>query len=224
MSYRDQSWLTLSIWAVIVCALVFALLSASWELAFVSAATLALAVAPIVLADYARIKVPRSFLAGVVFFVFATLFLGEVFDFYERVWWWDIALHGGSAIGFGLIGFLVIFMMFQRDRYAAPPFGIAVFAFCFAVSIGVLWELFEFAMDSLFGFNMLKSGLDDTMWDLILNMIGAGFGASAGWAYLKGRSREGLPGVIAEFIARNPRLFGRLDDDVDGGDTAHTRD
>ena len=106
------------------------------ELAFVALATLALSLAPVVVARWADIHVPPSFIAAVVIFVGATLFLGEVLDFYERFWWWDIAMHGTSAIGFGLIGFVLVFMMFQGDRYAAPPMALAFFAFCFAITIG----------------------------------------------------------------------------------------
>jgi uncharacterized membrane protein YjdF len=116
-------------------------------------------------------------------------------------------MHGGSAIGFGLIGFVLIFMMFQGDKFAAPPSAIAFFAFCFAVAIGATWEIFEFGMDQLFGLNMQKSGLVDTMGDLIVDSIGALIGAGAGYAYLRGKQLGGMTGVIEDFIRRNPRFF-----------------
>ena len=73
-----------------------------------------------------------------------SIFMGEAFDFYERVWWWDIGLHGLSAISFGLIGFLFVFMLFEGDRYAAPAMALGVLSFACAVTIGTLWEVFEF--------------------------------------------------------------------------------
>ena len=103
MRWLDQAWLTLAIWGVTTVALIVALVQGAWTLAFVSLATLVLGIVPVVLAQYMHVVVPRVFLAAVVFFVFATLFLGEVFDFYERFWWWDLAMHGASALGFGLI-------------------------------------------------------------------------------------------------------------------------
>jgi len=113
-------------------------------------------------------------------------------------------------VGFGLIGFVLIFMMFQGDRFAAPHLALAFFAFCFALAIGTLWEIVEFGMDQIFGMNMQKSGLRDTMGDLIVNAVGALVGAATGFGYLKGRARGGLGGVIGEFVEKNPRFFRRL--------------
>lgn len=205
--FSEQTALARLIWSALALTAIVAMVQYRWSLAFVALATLALSLVPVAVARWAEIKVPPGFITAVVMFVGATLFLGEVFDFYNRFWWWDVAMHGGSAIGFGLVGFVLVFMMFQGDRFAAPHFAIAFFAFCFALSIGAVWEVFEFSMDQLFGLNMQKSGLSDTMGDLIVDMIGAGLGAASGYAYLKGRQFGGLNGVIDEFIRRNPRFF-----------------
>ena len=100
-------------------------------------------------------------------------------------------------------------MLFEGDRFKAPPVALAVLSFCFAVSIGAVWEIFEFSMDQFFGMNMQKSGLMDTMWDLIMDFIGALIGAGTGYAYLKGRAKGGLMGLIDDFVRRNPRFFRR---------------
>ncbi len=208
--FSEQTLLARVIWSVLAITALVAMIQTRWSLAFVALATLGLSLVPVLVARWAEVKVPPGFITAVVVFVGATLFLGEVFDFYERFWWWDIAMHGGSAVGFGLIGFVLVFMMFQGDRFAAPHFAIAFFAFCFAVMIGVVWEVFEFSMDQLFGLNMQKSGLVDTMGDLIVDMIGAGLGAAAGYAWLKEQRLGGLTGIISAFVARNPKLFSRL--------------
>jgi hypothetical protein len=208
--FSDQTWLARIVWAILAVVALMALLSWRLELAFVAVVTLAVSLAPLYVAKWADVRVPPSFIAALVLFIGGTLFLGEVFEFYERFWWWDMAMHGGSAIGFGLIGFVLVFMMFQGDRFAAPHVAVAFFGFCFAVSIGTIWEIFEFCMDQLFGLNMQKSGLMDTMGDLIVNLLGAVIGAATGFAYLKGQARGGLGSVIDEFVQRNPRLFKRL--------------
>ena len=207
---REQSWLTKAIWLALLVIAGDALMTGSFSVAFVALATLALSLVPVFFARWARIHVPASFMLAVVAFVGGTLFLGEVYDFYERFWWWDIAMHGASALGFGLIGFVLVFMMFQGDRFAAPHGAVAFFAFCFGVAIGAGWEVFEYAMDQVFGLNMQKTGLDDTMGDLIVDVIGAAFGAMVGWAYLRGRQMAGLQAMVGEFVERNPKLFQRL--------------
>ncbi|MBV2359230.1 hypothetical protein KUH32_05570 [Thalassococcus sp. CAU 1522] len=202
-----RNYAVYAIWAFLTLELSVALVTGRWTTAFVAAATLGLSALPALFAARFDIRLPVSFFAAAVLFIFATIYLGEVGDFYERYWWWDIMLHGGSAMGFGLIGFLFVFMLFEGNRYAAPPIAVAFISFCFAVTIGAVWEIFEFGMDQLFGFNMQKSGLTDTMTDLIVNCAGAAVGAAAGYFYLKGRQLGGPIAAIEEFVRLNRRLF-----------------
>lgn len=209
MTLKDVPYLTWAVWIILAAAIVIALSTQHWSNVIVTVTALFLTVLPSLFSSRFEIRLPLSFLAAISLFVFGTLFLGEVFDFYERFWWWDVLLHGSSAVGFGIIGFLFIFYLFQGDRYAAPPWALALIAFCFAVSIGAIWEVFEFAMDQLFGLNMQKSGLVDTMSDLIVDCIGASIGAVAGFFWLKGR-QSGLSGMIEEFVQLNRSAFARL--------------
>ncbi len=110
------------------------------------------------------------------------------------------------------LSFMVVFIfyLFEGDKYAAPPWATAFFGWCFAVAIGTMWEIFEFAMDQTFGMNMQKSGLMDTMTDLIVDVIGGAVGAFSGFLYLKGLERGGLLAfLIADFVEKNRRLFQR---------------
>ena len=195
--------------AIRVILLVEAVISAlaqAWPQVLIALATLGLTYLPDRAARFAGVRLPRSFLALTAVFIFATLFLGEVADFYERYWWWDVVLHFGSALSFGLFAFLLIFMLFEGDRYAAPPWAIAFLSACVALSIGAVWEIFEFFMDQTFGMNMQKSGLVDTMWDLIVDTLGAALGGLTGFAYLKGVQL----GLIDEFVGMNKRLYRRV--------------
>src|SRR5690606_29339335 len=97
----------------------------------------------------------------------------------------------------------------------------AVLAFCFAVALGALWEIFEFFMDSAFNLNMQKArdlelvydefdtrlGVIDTMVDLILNSIGAGIASIAGYFYLKGGEVPVFHRFVRRFESENPGLF-----------------
>ena len=181
---KEQSRLMLVIWGMLATTFLAALGLGRWSLAFVALATFALSLAPVLLASRLRIQLPLPFLAATSLFVFASIFMGEAFDFYERFWWWDLALHGSSAVGFGLIGFLFVFMLFEGDRFAAPPSAMAFITFCLAMTVGSIWEVFEYLMDQSFGLNMQKSGLTDTMTDLIINGAGAAIAAAIGYFYV----------------------------------------
>lgn len=185
-------------------------LTQTWSAVFVALSTLVLTILPQRFAALFGIELPRTLLTTIVIYIFAALFLGEVADFYERFWWWDVILHFLSALSFGLMGFLLIFMLFEGDRYAAPPWALSVLAFCVGLSIGATWEVFEFSMDQLFNMNMQKSGLVDTMKDLIIDTVGAAIGALSGFLYLKGRQFGGLVKVLEQFMHANKRFYGKL--------------
>lgn len=204
---QEQGFFVRGLWALLILSAIAAAFEGRWSLSFVALATLALALAPLVLARRFDITLPVPFVAAITLFVMASIFMGEAFDFYERVWWWDIALHGSSAIGFGLVGFVFVLMMFEGDRFAAPPWAMCLMAFGLAVTVGACWEIFEFLMDQFFGLNMQKSGLMDTMGDLIVDVIGAGFAAWLGYVYLRAKDKSFWTWPIDRFVALNKRLF-----------------
>ena len=210
MQFQRHRLIVYLVWVTLAVAAIGALVVERWAMSFVALATLGASLIPGFLAARMEIRLPFPFLTFTTLFIFAALFLGEALDFYGRYWWWDIALHGLAAMGFGLVGFLFIYYLFEGDRYAAPAWAIAFIAWCFAVAIGTAWEIFEFSADSLFGSNMQKTGLPDTMGDLIVDMVGAGFGALSGYLFLLGRERGGLfAWFIAEFVRQNARHFKR---------------
>lgn len=204
---RQQGYLVQFIWALLLLSALASAIEGRLSMTFVALATLVLSVAPVVLANRLDITLPIPFVASVTLFVVASIFMGEAFDFYERVWWWDLALHGSSAIGFGLVGFIFVLMMFEGDRFAAPPWAMCLMAFGLAVTVGASWEIFEFLMDQWFGLNMQKSGLTDTMEDLIVDVIGAGFASWLGYVYLRAKDRSFWTWPIDRFVALNKRLF-----------------
>ncbi|MGB2984539.1 MAG: hypothetical protein WBE26_01540 [Phycisphaerae bacterium] len=112
-----------------------------------------------------RVFIPPEFELLVIIFVFASLFLGEVRAYYVRFWWWDLVLHAGSALLLGMFGFMLVYVLNEERQiqlHMKAGF-VAFFSFTFALGAGALWEIFEFGMDGVFGLNMQKSGLVDTM-------------------------------------------------------------
>lgn len=188
---------------------------AQWVNAFLVMAIMAITLSPAALGRRFRVNVPPEFQVLAVVFVFAALFLGEIQSYYERIWWWDIALHTSSGLLMGVLGFLLVYVLNESERvdiHMRPRF-VAMFAFLFAVTVGTLWEIFEFSMDQTVGSNMQKpmfddpSGLTDTMWDVIVNMVGALAVSSLGWWYMIRREHSFIEDWIQKFIERNPRLF-----------------
>lgn len=195
---RFQARLSLVIKLSLVVAAVVAIIDNDWTTLFVSLATLLVTLLPWYVSTGYAIRLPVGFEFIIVAFVYATLFLGEVHGFYTRFWWWDAVLHTGAGMAFGFIGFLILYHFYRRGRFEAPPYLIAAFSFCVSMAIGALWEIFEFAMDQFFGLNMQKSGLMDTMGDLIVNMIGALVASLSGFFYLQHRA-HGL-GVFRYYL------------------------
>ena len=210
--------LTFMLQAILVIEVAAAILGRQWLTAVVTIGIILVTLGPFFLAKLFRVFIPPEFVLVAIAFVFASLFLGEVHGYYTRYWWWDIALHSGSGFLLGIVGFLLVHVLNETEEiglHMKPGF-VAFFAFLFAVGIGVLWEIFEFAMDQLFGMNMQKpmlndpSGLTDTMWDLIVDMLGALVVTVLGYGYIKtARNRSFLERWIHAFVRSNPRLFKR---------------
>lgn len=202
---RQRNFLVL-VWGLLLCLIITGAVLGQWRISFVAAATLMISVFTLIFESWSGFHLPSTFLWAIILFAVATLVLGEIGDFYERFWWWDMAMHFSSAIAIGIVGVLIVLTLVGGDRLSAPPGLSALLAFCFAVSIGALWEIFEFLMDTLFGLNMQKSGLVDTMSDLMVNALGGAIGALAGYGYLKGK-RSRLSKLIMEFVEQNRSRF-----------------
>ena len=186
-----------------------------WMNAFLVLAIMATALLPAIIGHRFQVHIPPEFQVLAVVFVFASLFLGEFHSYYARFWWWDIVLHTSSGLLMGILGFLLVYVLNENEHVDLHirPFFVALFAFLFAVTVGTLWEIFEFGMDRIVGTNMQKpmlgdpSGLTDTMWDMMVNALGALAISALGACYMKRRQRSFIETWIQRFIERNPRLF-----------------
>lgn len=202
--------------AVMMAELLLLIAAGRWAHVFLVAAIMTAILVPELLRRGLGVEIPSEIQIAASLFVFATLFLGEVRDYYEKIWWWDLVLHTNAGLLTGLLGFLIVDVLNRSgaiDLHMRPSF-VALFAFFFALGIGSLWEVFEFAMDRLFGLTMQKpmlgdpSGLTDTMWDLIVNAAGAAVIAIAGWRYIRTARRRHVDTWIARMIRRS-RHWGR---------------
>jgi hypothetical protein len=206
--------LTLVIQAALVVGLAVFVWRSDRENMFLTVLVIGLTLLPVFLARRHRIIIPPDFQLASAIFVFLSLFLGSAVDLYYRYWWWDMVLHAGSGFLFGMVGFLTIFLLNQSDRIppGMRPAFVCLFAVTFAVTVGVVWEIFEYVMDLLApSLNMQtgETGVHDTMNDLIVDTVGAVVVAAMGWAYMKSGRYSFIADAVHGFVRRNPQLFGR---------------
>ena len=143
--------------------------------------------------------IPSKMMIVYAAFLYCSIYLGEVRSFYYLVPNWDTMLHTFSGGMLGALGFSVISLLNRTDRVPlnlSPAF-VAVFSFCFAVSVGVVWEVYEFVADGILHTNMQKftvpggnvmvgrAALTDTMVDLIVDSLGALVVSIVGYLSLK---------------------------------------
>ena len=215
LTRRAQLGIVVFLQVVMTVELVFLLAQQSWTNAAWLVAIMAITGAPILFGNRLPVRIPTEFELLTILFVFAALFLGEFHSYYARFWWWDIALHSTSGLLLGILGFLLVYALNDDKRidlHLSAGF-VALFAFVFAVAMGTLWEIFEFAVDQIVGTQMQKpmlgdaSGLTDTMWDLIVDTLGAAAISAFGWWHMKSKRGSFIDAWIGRFIDKNPRLF-----------------
>ena len=208
-----QNIIAITLKILILIGGIFCFVRGHYLLSFSSILVFLISSLPQVLSRKYKLKIPPEFDFLAVLFIFITLYLGNIQNFYEKFWWWDIFLHTSSGFMLGIVGFLMIFILNERPDISLDikPNFMAIFAFTFAVSLGVVWEIFEFFMDQLFNMNMQGSGLVDTMWDLIVDSIGALAISVLGAIYYKRMNHESfLEKWLDNFIRSNPKLFKRV--------------
>lgn len=181
----------------------------SWRSLFFTTIMLVLTFIPAIIEKNYKITLPVEFTFVTTAFVYMTLFLGEGMDYYNKFHWWDKFLHLSSAIVIGMIGFLIIFELYHRGKIKMRPVTIALFAFCFSLALGSLWEIVEFSIDEGFNTNMQhrETGVIDTMGDLIVDAIGALISSIAGFLYMKSGKSFIFENFVRRFITRNPQIF-----------------
>ena len=204
---RVQLYASYALRLLLLAEAALALVQGSFLTAFLSVGILLLTLVPAFVRHSYRVYLPVEFDLLTVLFVFASLFLGEVRSYYERFWWWDALLHTWAGLLTGLLGFVLVYVLNREQRagLTLSPFFVGLFSFAFSMAIGAVWEIFEFAMDGLFGLNMQKSGLVDTMWDLIVNMAGALVVSTAGAFYVRGGDSMLFDRLVRRLLEQGPR-------------------
>ncbi len=156
---------------IVILSLVIALLRGNYENAVLCVGTLILLLVPAFVEKRFKIELPTVLEVVVMCFIFAHTILGEIACFYVRVPGWDTMLHtlnGFICAGVGL-SLIDLLNRHKRFQFELSPIYVVLVAFCFSMTVGVLWEFFEFGSDMLFHTDMQKDTVVDRITSVMLD-------------------------------------------------------
>lgn len=242
--------------ALVILTMLAQVLNGNYENVYICLLTLVLFMMPSVVERRLHIDLPDVLEIIILLFIFAAEIMGEIQEYYLIIPFWDTVLHTINGFLFAAIGFSIVNIL-NEDKHTSlslSPFYMAVTAFCFSMTIGVLWEFFEWAMDSWFGFDMQKDtvltafttvsldpgghnipylvqgvkdtvvifndgtqqamalggyldlGLQDTMMDLLVNLIGAVVFSIIGYFYVKTKGKGKIARMFIPEVMETPEL------------------
>lgn len=142
----------------VLAALMLSIINGDYDSAFVCVLVLVLFMVPAFIQDAFSVELPSVLEIIILVFIFAAEILGELSNFYVSYEHWDTLLHTTwgflcAAVGFSLVDVL---NRAENIKFQLSPIFLAVVAFCFSMTIGVMWEFFEFSVDRLFDKDMQK--------------------------------------------------------------------
>lgn len=130
---------------------------------------------PALIEDKMDLSIPPLFQAIIFSFIFAAEILGEVDHYYVKIPGWDTMLHTINGFLFAAVGFSLIYLLNRGSKdFNLSPLYMTLVAFCFSMTIGVLWEFFECSMDLFFNMDMQKDFIVQTVNSVTLDPAGAG--------------------------------------------------
>jgi hypothetical protein len=156
---------------IVLASLVLSIVNGDYDSAFICVLVLVLFMVPAFIQDKLQMDFPSLLEIIILLFIFAAEILGELQNYYVHFAYWDTLLHTTwgflcAAVGFSLVDLL---NRSSRVRLQLSPFYLALGAFCFSMTVGVLWEFFEFTMDRLFLWDMQKDTIVHTISSVTLD-------------------------------------------------------
>jgi hypothetical protein len=145
-----------------------------------------------------KIYIPGEFEFTILLFIIISFFLGEIRGLI-------IQIFLGATLGF--IGFMIMFILYSNNKIKTNHFLIAIFAFSFSVSLGVMLELLKYFVKIFLNFTFDASNYIFTMQSLLLVSLGAFVSSVIGYIYLKTEKKNPMNYFVNRFIKRNPNLF-----------------
>lgn len=150
---------------IVIALLIYNIAIGRYENAFTCLFVLILLLLPFVMEEQLKIEISSSLEIIILLFVFATEILGELNAFYQKIPNWDNIMHTINGFVMGAVGFSLVNMLNDSDKakIKLSPAFLLITSFCFSMTIGILWEFFEYGVDKYLGADMQK--------DTIINEI-----------------------------------------------------
>ena len=172
--YKETSKKSIAIYLIlrvlVILSAVIQLFLGNWQNVALSIFALILFTLPTLISERFDIAIPSLLETSIYLFIYASAILGEINNFYAKISFWDTILHTFNGFICAGIGFSLINIFNQnREKSVHLPLCAALFAFCFSMTVGVLWEFFEFSADSLFGTDMQKDRIVTSVSTVKLN-------------------------------------------------------
>lgn len=165
--YKNEATLTvyLVLRMLVILSLIRAIFRQEYHSVFLCVLSLWLMTMPSIIAKHLEIQLPSTLEIIILLFIFAAEILGEINSFYVRVPHWDTMLHTINGFLCAAIGFAMVDMLNRNERFSfqLSPMYLAIVAFCFSMTVGVLWEFLEYAGDTFFGLDMQKDTIIHTI-------------------------------------------------------------
>lgn len=157
--------------ALVILMMILQIFNRNYENVFLCILTLFLLIVPSFIQVEFKIELPTTLEIIILMFIFSAEILGEIQSFYLKIPIWDTLLHTmngflAAAIGFSLVDLL---NNDKRLQFKMSPVFMALIAFCFSMTIGVMWEFFEFSMDHFFGMDMQKDTVINSITSVVLD-------------------------------------------------------
>lgn len=156
---------------IVVCLLVLNVFEREYESAFVCGLVLVLFMVPSFLEKKLSIDIPSVMEIIILLFIFAAEILGELQSYYIHYPYWDTVLHTTNGFLCAAFGFSLVDILSRnkQEKFRLSPFYVALAAFCFSMTVGVLWEFFEYGMDTFFHMDMQKDTVVHTLCTVTLD-------------------------------------------------------
>ena len=151
---------------LVILVLIRCIFIGKWESVFVCALTLFLFLIPPFVEEKFSIKLPTALEITVYIFVFSAEILGEISSFYIKYPIWDSLLHTTSGFIFAAFGFCLLDLLNRNKKVNFTPLTLTLMAFCFSMTIGVMWEFFEFFADRFMSYDMQKDVIVDSIFSV----------------------------------------------------------